>query len=865
MAVDLLSLENGLRTITSSTSWDDFLRILLESLGYPAASYERARCGSPEEGIDVHGKLLLLCCDHFRWEDVGERVRGRRFSRNRFLIVLAETKIFVEDRKLGARIVCEKSCAYKCADILRPLLGLVRMAPVSQQDVTLAIGAAFAELYHDLLEDNDGLNRELVDEHLLRLLRLCFLDGESLLGKVKVSDVFRRYAPTNRNAGEILDQIYQVVARGYTTGFAAALEGMRSPHDLEFAEVLPHLKFSKASYECFLDILDRGWANVDIAVLGGIVQSVVEPRSGGYRQVLPASEYIYKLIGPLFLDSLYDELSDGVKDRALLTKLACRIREIKVFDPSCSFGAILISSYEKLTEIASKVNDLLGVSNEGLVVPPANIYGIEESAFSLAVAKLSFLWLFFRHSKGTPVHRLEVAMRGVGALHLVHGRAPRMTWSKICIPGKNVYLVSNPPYVGARKQSTEDKMDMVAALGDHFNKIGDLDLATCWLFLGGRYVVAGAAGCAFMTTNSLVQGVHAGAFWPQLLSLGCKISFAHSAFKLRPVISRNAPAVTVVVVGLAEKSSTNCCSLIAGGVVTHPQEISPYLLPGHTIVYKSREVKSAYLPKMNKGNMPYDGGHLMIDDEDTRRSIIGEDQQASRFIKRVVGSEEFINEIPRWCIWVRDADVDEAMRIAPIERRIEKCRQDRAAKKDQGALRLAMTPWRFREQRETTTSSIVVPSVSSENREYIPIGFISSDTIVTNLSFVIYDCEPWVFGILASKLHNLWIRTVCGGLETRLRYSSELGYNTFPVPEVTAEIKARLTELVRGILIARGQTPGVTLGTLYDDMPGSLRSAHRQLDVFVENWYKPGGFASDAERITYLMKMYEGGSVCKVS
>ena len=858
MSVDMLSLENGLRSITTITSWDEFLRILLSSLGYPPASYERLKGTTPEEGTDIHGRIYCIFDSKFQWERMAECGFNRRSSRCRFLIILTERNIYIEDRQLHRRMECEKSCAYKCAEILHPLIGITFDAVSHKENATLAIAALFAELYHDILEANPPDKKAAIDNQFVRILDLCFLDGEQLLGDFKVSEYLRKYAGNDcGKASKAIWQLFRTLAYGYDTRFPAMLEKLVSPRDTYFDVGEDAISFSKRAYECVLDIFSKDWENVDISILGGIVQSVVEPKNNGYRQVLPPNEYTYKLIGPLFLDEFYEELTTCNGNIPLLEELSAKIRNTKVFDPSCSFGAILTSSYEKLAEIIEKIDALTGKAREGLPLPADNIYGIDASRFSLDVARVSFRWLFYQKAKGSRSHRYKIAQEGLERIHLMHGRPPRLNWAEFCPPSKDVFVVSNPPYVGARKQSSDDKEDMKIALGSHCKKTGDLDLATCWLFLGGVYLSKGAGGCSFMTTNSLVQGVHAGAFWPELLSLGCKISFAYTPFKLRPVISKNAPAVTVVVFGLSPKTHRREAELITDTKVSHPGEISPYLLPGHTVVYKTKTPISTCLPKMNKGNMPYDGGHLMIEDSDALEEIINEDRAAINFVRKVVGSEEFINEVPRWCIWVRDYEVERAMSVKPIAKRIEECRQNRISKSDPGAKRLAETPWRFREQRETTTSSLVVPSVSSERRDYIPIGFVSADTIVTNLSFVIYDCEPWLFGLIASRLHNLWIRTVCGGLETRLRYSSELGYNTFPVPTIDSATKVKLSELTRNILLARGSVPDLTLGQMYDNMPNELRLAHRELDAFVDRWYKPEGFNSDEERISYLMDLYE--------
>lgn len=836
------------------SGWDDVLKTLVDSLGYPPATYERVKEGSPDDGISIHGKIFFVRHEAFEWKDLP----AIRFGRHRFLIVMSGGRLFFRDAKTQAQNDAPLPEVYRCAEILRPLIGDVADVSANREQATIGIASKIAELYHLLKESNSGLTAEDGFRHMLCLMELFFLEGEGLLGEFKTHEYLVKYgAGRPEETGRLLANLYSAIGCGVPQDSAAAFEKLTSPRLRRFSEALNPLTFNRKSHDILVDISARDWSGVDVAILGGIVQCVADPKSGDFRQILPPQDYIEKMLGPLFMDSLTAEFARANGNAEELASLSRRIDYIKIFDPSCSFGAILTGAYERLASLKRKIEDCLGNGQDSLPVRPESIYGIDPNPCSLEVAKLSFEWIFYRFARGGKAERLETAKDGVSRLNLLNARAPREDWMSFCPPAKGVYIISNPPYVGARKANKEGKEDKAVALAGQFKKEGELDLATCWLYLGCKHVVAGASACALMTTNSLVQGVHCSAFWPKVLETGCRIAFAYEPFKLCPVLSSNAPTVTSVILGISHGKEVVRPRLVTSRGTLFADEISPYLIPGHTIVRPSKNARSPFLPKMNKGNMPY--GKQLVLNSCEKYELLAEDARSAKFIKKLVGSEEFIHENPRWCIWVHDHEVEEALSIPPIARRIESQRKERLSNKNKSARKLGARPWSFRECRETTKSSLVIPAVSSENREYIPIGFISSDTIVTNLSFVIYECPPWLFGLLTSRMHNLWIRTVCGGLETRIRYSNEIGYNTFPVPKINDTVSQNLTVLSRNIIHRRGCHPELTLGELYDNMPADLRLAHAELDAFVENLYRPGGFKDNLDRISFMMQMYEGG------
>ena len=344
--------------------------------------------------------------------------------------------------------------------------------------------------------------------------------------------------------------------------------------------------------------------------------------------------------------------------------------------------------------------------------------------------------------------------------------------------------------------------------------------------------------------------------WPKLFEYGVHIHFGHTAFKWRND-ARNTTAVTVVIIGVVNNNDSRRCELYTQTSMTEPIQISPYLLPG-TIFVERRKTPISHLPYMVKGNMPY-GSNFLLMDGSTKRRAVEQDCRVLEYVKRIVGSDEFIKGKERWCLWIPEEKAHSAMEIPFIKDRVDKVYDFRINNKDKNARRLANRPYQFREMRETTTYSLVVPSVSSENREYVPIGFVDKNTVVSNLAFVIYDCDPWIFGVVSSHMHNLWFRSVCGGLETRVRYSNELGYNTFPFPDITDEQKKEIRACVNKVIAVREEEFDKTYAQMYQkgSMSEELKFAHSMLDLQIEKCYRDEPFVNDDERLDCLFELYE--------
>jgi hypothetical protein len=405
-------------------------------------------------------------------------------------------------------------------------------------------------------------------------------------------------------------------------------------------------------------------------------------------------------------------------------------------------------------------------------------------------------------------------------------------------------------------QENIHKSDLDFVFG-HLKKYRDLDYIACWFYKAGLYVQNTNSKFAFVSTNSICQGEQVALIWPVLLALDISICFAHTSFKWANNAKYNA-GVTVIIVGMEATRPKSHKRLIINDVSRIVDNINPYLSDADNIYAERRNTPLSNFPEMSFGNMPNDGGGLILNAIEKDKIILAY-PNATKFIKKLMGSVEFIRGSERFCLWIKNEDLLEATAIPPIAERIEITKKHRLSSKDEGTQKLAVRSHQFRDLNESTTSSIIVPSVSSERRDYIPMGFLDENTVISNAAFAIYDAEPWIFAILTSRMHMVWVGTVGGRLKMDYRYSAQLCYNTFPLPPLTAAQKAGLERHTRAVLAAREGYPERTLAELYDPnkMPEDLRAAHRALDEAVEQCYRAKPFESDEERLAYLFRLYE--------
>jgi hypothetical protein len=596
-----------------------------------------------------------------------------------------------------------------------------------------------------------------------------------------------------------------------------------------------------------------------------MIQAVVTPEHrGGMGMHYTSVPNIMKVIEPLFLNDLYEEFEQSKDNKTKLLALHKRLSNLKLFDPACGSGNFLIIAYKNLRKLEIKIFKQIDTlaSQRSFVfseIKLSQFYGIELDDFAHEVAILS-LWLaehqmnleFFREfgrtSPTLPLHQ---------GGNIVQGNATRLDWEEVCPKetGDEIYILGNPPYQGSGKQNKIQKEDMDIVFHDT-TSYKKLDYIACWFYKGSKYIKDTNAELAFVTTNSLTQGEQVGIFWPNIFNQSIEIFFAYQSFTWKNNAKDNA-GVSVVIIGL--RNITNAKKYIYQAHVKHEvRNINGYLVEGNAIFINGTKKCISNLPEMIKGSSPSDDGNLILSIEE-KNVIIQKYPQSTSFIKKYIGNKDFMNGNFRYCIFVDEQDKNQAYTIDEFQMRFEKVAQFRLNSDKEATKKKAKIPYLFDENKYKQIPSIIVPQTGSERRTYLPVGFADENTVISNGLRIIYGGEAWIFGLLSSKMHIIWVKAVAGRMKTDMQYSNTICYNTFPFPNISEKQKEMISEHVFNILHEREQHSEKTLAQLYDPdkMPADLKKAHHQLDLAIERCYRAKPFESDEERLEYLFKMYE--------
>lgn len=778
-----------------------------------------------------------------------------------------------------------------------PLMGVERVHNEEENPADVKAAEKLAKLHDELRAYNSfDSDNDLHDLNIFitRLLFCFFAEDTGIFVPNLFSDSIERFThPDGTDISQYLDHAFNIMdtqlrsdnVPKIITQFPYVNGGL-------FAKRIHIPRMGRKARRLILECGDLNWKDINPDIFGSMIQAVVNPeiraKEGMHYTSVPN---IMKVINPLFLDELrseYNRLNDKYKQQRQLLEMggttqktfadSCRpivrqsnallqrMSHMKFFDPACGSGNFLIITYKSLRLLEIDILHLIEHCNldqqtiefsGGSIIRLNQFYGIELLDFPHEVAMLS-LWLaehqmdnkFFENFR---INTEALPLHNITQIHC--GNACRMDWNTICPHEKDeeVFVFGNPPYLGSRRQDKEQKKDMETVFIKDF---GELDYICCWFMLGAEYIKQTRAKYAFVTTNSICQGLQLAPLWKKILSQHLIINFAHQSFKWKNNAKHNA-AVTVIIVGVANEDFTPEKLLFHNGTSRKVNNISPLLMDAPTVFVESKNKPiSKDFPIMNFGNMPADGGKLILDDYE-RKEILNLTPELEDCILPLIGAEEFINEKKRWCLWLYKKDSKKYLRNAIIKQRIDELR---VIRQNSSRPQLAEVPQLFAQITQPMgTSFILIPRHSSENREYIPMGYFESNNIAHDSCLVIGTDDLWLFGILTSRMHMTWVRTVGGRLETRYRYSAQLCYNTFPFPSVSSEVKAAIEQATEDVLITRANHPRLTLADLYDSdrMPDDLRQAHTQLDDLVERCYNGYPFASDEARLECLFKLYE--------
>ncbi|MDA8423621.1 MAG: N-6 DNA methylase [Nitrospiraceae bacterium] len=662
-----------------------------------------------------------------------------------------------------------------------------------------------------------------------------------------------------------------------------------------FEEALPISACDSAMRGLLLDCCALDWQRISPAIFGALFQCVMDEEGSARRRNLGAhytsEENILKLIKPLFLDDLWAEFEAAKRNTSKLFELHKKLARLKFFDPACGCGNFLVIAYRELrkleleilraalkTEKGQRYTDIFGL----IQVDVNQFYGIEIEEFPAQIAQVA-LWLTDHQMNEKVSEEFGQYFRRLPLIHSasIHcGNALQMDWNKVISAEHVDYIFGNPPFVGKQFQNAEQKADMERIFAN-VKGAGVLDYVTAWYLKAVHYVkgddrMAGLLDnlpdmpkpphervkMAFVSTSSITQGEQVGVLWAELMRLGVKIYFAHRTFSWSNE-ARGRAAVHCVIIGFALHDNSRKTIYDYPDLNSEPHartanNINPYLVDAPDVLLPKRNEPLANVPQMRYGSKPVDGGHLLLTNEE-KAEFLAAEPNAKKYIKRFLGADEFLYNIDRWCLWLKDISPAELKAMPSVLKRVDAVKSMRLASAKEPTREMAAYPTLFAEDRQPSRDYIIVPEVSSERRQYLPIGFVSKSIVSSNLNYTIPDATLFVFGVISSSMHMAWIRNVAGRLKSDFRYSSQLVYNTFPWPSgPTEKQKASIEKAAQGVLDARAAHPDASLADLYDPvaMPPDLRKAHQALDKAVDAAYGKKTFASDAERVAYLFELY---------
>lgn len=870
---------------------DDFIYELLLGYGHLKQSVSRLKSGerniASKDNKSKHDEVIWKRHLHFKVVDGTslhseiDAIRKGKITNNyriRFVIVTNFDEFLAVDTKTTETLDIKFSDLPKQFDFFLPWAGMEKAVYQGENPADVKAAEKMAKLFDlikaDNFDDSDSDNLEALHNlnvFLTRLLFCYFAEDTGIFSDNQFSSVIQSHTKEDgSDVAEYLDRLFGVLntPKSQRKNLPDFLDAFEYVNGGLFSDSISAPKFSRKSRRILIECgSELDWSGINPDIFGSMIQAVVHPdQRGGMGMHYTSVTNIMKVIEPLFLNDLYKELEKAENSPTKLQRLQQRLGEIKIFDPACGSGNFLIIAYKELRklemEVIKRLQELESeksgqVSQAFTVIKLSQFYGIELDDFAHEVAILS-LWLTehqmnveFKAEFGEAIPSLPLNR----SAEIFHGNALTKNWQDVCDFDdlKETYVIGNPPYLGAKNQSEQQKVDMRINLNG-ITIAKNLDYISCWFITAARYINANSK-FAFVSTNSLCQGTQVPLVWPHVLNTNVEIFFAYKDFKWTNNAAKNA-GVTCSIIGLRHKSKKPKF-LFNGEVRKTVANINPYLIDGPDLYVEKASKSICNLPKIQNGNQPYDGGHLIFT-ETEKESFVSNYPESSQFFKRIIGSSEFIKGSHRWCLWIENEDLELAKSIDPIKIIIDKVNHSRI-NGGECARSCADRPHQFRWVNRAKESQIVVPLVSSERREYIPMGFVDKETIVNNLAQVMFDPDPYIFSLINSKIHMVWVHAIAGRMRTDIRYSAGVCYNTFPVPSLSDQDKELLRKMTAKIISVRERYSDSSFATLYDPkkMPDDLKAIHAENDQLVDSIYRKSGFRDDSERLTMLFSLYQ--------
>jgi hypothetical protein len=892
--LNLKAVEERVAPLADRGSYDrEFIFDLLLAYGKPKGNVTRLRNGtSLNVAANPSREVAQKNVVYFRetngdplteLEELRISAAVVRYS-PRFVIVTDYDELVAIDTQVGETIGFPIRDINKHFTFFLPWAGMEKAQYVAEKIADVKAAERMGQLFDELLDANPRLlgqpnGRHSLNVFFTRLLFCFFAEDTEIFDKGQFTNAVGSHTQVDgSDAAEFLRDVFLALDTKrpedkphHLAAFPYVNGRLFSVADDEFVPV-----FTKSARKLLIELGSLVWREINPDIFGSMFQAIVTPgKRSDLGQHYTSVPNILKTIEPLFMDELRHQFDAGFDSARKLSALLDRISGIKVFDPACGSGNFLIIAYKELRRLEHGILERLfqlDTKHQMLYAESRinieSFYGIEIDDFAVEVAILS-LWIA-KHQMNTEFKekfRLTIPLIPLKETGKVQaGNATRVDWNDVCPNDgeSEIYLIGNPPYVGTRDQTPEQKSDYTFVFaGRKFSR--NLDYIALWFVKGAEYIAASRARLAFVSTNSVAVGEHVGLMFPMIWKLGVEIGFAYTAFKWANNAKRNA-TVTVAVIGLRSQCDEPKF-IYADDLRMKAVNINGYLANGDNL-YIGRRSKPLQpdLPPMLFGNMALDHGALLLS-SDERDQLLREEPQAAKFLKRIYGSREYIQGLDRYCIWVEEADVAEALAIGAIADRVERTRLFRSESKDSGTQKKAERSWSFREQRQAERASIIVPKTSSELREYLPMGYLPASDVISDLAFAVIDPPIWVFALLTSRIHNVWTQAVAGRKDNRIRYANMIVYNNFPVPPLSDVMKERLTVAALRVLDVREYHCEQTLAELYrsDKMPADLRAAHLAVDELVDSVYSKKGYATDEQRLSDLFGLYEAMTAAEAS
>ena len=816
-------------------------------------------------------------------------------AKAKFILATDGIDLEAEDITTGETIACRYTDFPDHFGFFRPLAGISTVKQIRESAFDIRATSRLNRLYVELIKDNPdwGSAEKRHDmNHFMARLIFCFFAEDT---DIFVSDnlftatIDQMANRDGSNTHEVIGEIFRAMNTAIPKRAEAKLPRWADTfHYVNgglFSGSTDVPRFSKIAQRYLSHIGSLDWTQINPDIFGSMIQAVADEEE---RSVLgmhyTSVPNILKVLNPLFLDDLRAELEAAGDNARKLANLRARMAKIRVFDPACGSGNFLVIAYKEMRAIEYEINKRRGEPLRRTDIPLTNYRGIELRDFSAEIARLALIIaeyqcdVTYRGQKEALAEFLPLDAQN----WITCGNALRLDWLSVCPPtgtgvkfqaddlfmspldqaqidfaneGGETYICGNPPYVGDKYQTLEHKSDL-ANLAVGMKNAKAVDYVVGWIWKASEYIKHVDGLFAFVTTNSICQGVQVPIIWPPVFKNGQEIFFAHRSFYWSNNASNNANVICVIV-GVAPEGKVNSPKRIYDDChQTVAENINAYLVDGPSVIVQKHAEPVNGLPEMVAGNIPRDLGNFMLDSED-KLQLLREYPEAQPMIRKIQGSKEFINGIERYCLWIEDNQVPLAKSIPPIFERLERVKEYRRTGSERGKLGYD-TPHRFERRILGQTSTIIVPRVSSERREYLPAGLLEPDIIISDAAQAVYDAPLYVFAILQTRLHTAWVKLTAGRMKSDFRYSSGVCYNAFPVPKLTEKNRADLTAAAEGILLAREAHFPATIADLYDPekMPANLRAAHDHNDEVLERIYIGRRFRNDTERLEKLFEMY---------